>query len=127
METQAKAVLAESLLVPDVQDAPFAPQLRPVLVFHKPVASAAKKRPHKPRAKRRAIEKYSVEEAFDYYYGPKAADAHDALNEERAIRAVAFLLTYCSEHGNESLDGNSANGLARILELNATRTRRIRG
>jgi hypothetical protein len=123
MEPQSQISLAESLLIPDAEDAQLVqkPAARPVLVFRMQRASTAKKRQHKQRPKRRAIEKYSVEQAFDYFYGPTSSDAHDKLNQERAIRAVAFLLTYCSEHGNRSLDGFAANGLARILELSATR------
>jgi hypothetical protein len=65
--------------------------------------------------------KYSIVQAFDYFYGPKDMDEHAQLNDERGIRAAAFLLTYSSQHGNEVVDGNAANGLARILEYCATR------
>jgi hypothetical protein len=122
METQSKATLAESLLTPDVQAIPPVPKPapRPVLVFRSPVASSAKKQQRKRAAKRRTAGMYTVEQAFDYFYGPTSSDARTELNDERAIRAVAFLLSYCSEHGNQSIDGNAANGLARILELRAT-------
>jgi len=85
---------------------------------------AKKKQPRKKRIKaRRSAQpaKYTVAQAFDYFYGPRSRGEHDALNHERGIRAVAFLLTYCSEIGNEMIDGNATNGLARILEFCATR------
>ncbi len=124
MEIQSKGTLAESLLIPDVQAiAPVQkPAPRPVLVFRSRVALSAKKGQRKRAAKHRTAEKYTMEKAFDYFYGPTSSDAHTELNDERAIRAVAFLLSYCSEHGNQNVDGWAANGLARILELRATRT-----
>jgi hypothetical protein len=57
--------------------------------------------------------KYTLEQAFDYFYGP--VDEWE-LNIERATRAVAFLLHFCSEMGNEDVEGRSAAGLGHILE-----------
>ena len=114
----------ETQLIPDAQDAPTTQRVavRPVLAFSRPVKPTPKKSPRKLSMRRPKPERYTVEEAFDYFYGPTSSDEHDALNEQRVIRAVAFLLTYCSQHGNESVDGNLANGLARILELHAKRS-----
>jgi hypothetical protein len=126
METQTKATFADSLLIPDVKDVLHAqaPAPRPVLVFRSPTALSAKKPRRKRAAKRRTADTYTVKQAFDYFYGPTSSDAHESLNDERAIRAVAFLLTYCSAQGNETVDGFAANGLARILELRAARVGR---
>jgi hypothetical protein len=66
-------------------------------------------------------EKYTLAEAFDYFQGPSDREQHDRLNVERGLRSVAFLLTWCSDIGNQPVDGNAANGLARILELCADR------
>jgi hypothetical protein len=65
--------------------------------------------------------KYTIAQAFDYYYGPTGMDEHEQFNDERGIRAAAYLLSYCSQHGNEMVDGNAVNGLARILEFCASR------
>jgi len=86
------------------------------------VAKKKKSTTQRTRAKRPAQpEKYTVAQAFDYFYGPHSSDEHDTLNDERALRAVAFLLTYCSQQGNQLLDGNAANGLARVVEFCAAR------
>ena len=60
----------------------------------------------------------TLDEAFNYYWAPNTcADGRNSpLNLERAVRAVAFLLHWQSDIGNERVEGNSANGLAFILE-----------
>ena len=64
------------------------------------------------------LEKFSLSEAFDYFN--ISDDDRDpsisSMNLERAIRAVAFLLEWLSQHGNESVDGFTAHGLAQILD-----------
>jgi hypothetical protein len=78
-------------------------------------------KPRKQPVKPPAPQKFTLAQAFDYYYGVGSSEQCDYLNDERSIRAAAFLLTYCSQHGNEMIDGNAANGLARILEHCASR------
>jgi len=63
--------------------------------------------------------RYTLDEAFDYFNIPD--DTHHEpntypLNHERCIRAVAFLLHYCSAHGNENVSGFVAHGLGHVLE-----------
>ena len=69
--------------------------------------------------------KCSLEEAFSWFYEFDGMD-QGAVNLERGVRAVAFLLTWCSEIGNEPVDGNAANGLARILDCCADYIKRSR-
>lgn len=68
-------------------------------------------------------EKFTLEEAFDYFH--ISEDDRDpsvsSRNLERVVRSVAFLLEWCSEHGNESVEGFTAHGLARILDRCANR------
>lgn len=77
------------------------------------------KKLQKQRPKQSA--KYTIVQAFDFFFGPQDRDAHEQFNDERGIRAVAFILTYCSQIGNNVVDGYAANGLARILEYCASR------
>jgi hypothetical protein len=60
----------------------------------------------------------TLEEAFDYFCIPEGRNhsRNSPFNLERAVRAVAFLLHWQSDIGNEDVEGNSANGLAFILE-----------
>lgn len=69
------------------------------------------------------MDKYTIDQAFDYFYGSE--DECNLLNSERGVRAVAYLLTYCSEMGNEPLDGDAAVGLARILNYCASDLARL--
>ena len=48
-------------------------------------------------------------EAFDYSQGAAGDDS------KKAILAVAFLIDWATDAGNEDLDGNPAAGLSRIL------------
>jgi len=82
------------------------PTSRPVLAFSEPPKPAKRTKP----PKRPRPDLYTLEQAFDYFYGP------DSLNEERCILAVSFLLTYSTQMGNEKLDGAAAHGLGRILK-----------
>jgi hypothetical protein len=78
----------------------------------------------KNRLQRRKREKYTLEEAFNFYFTAIDDDTlYSALNLERAVRAVAFLLHWCSETGNEPVEGNAANGLGYILEFTASQIR----
>jgi hypothetical protein len=66
------------------------------------------------------VEKYTIEQAFNYFYGPEENVECEQFNTERGIRAVGYLLTFCSQYGNEALEGDAAVGLARILECCAS-------
>jgi hypothetical protein len=72
------------------------------------------------KRRRRKVEKYTIEQAFNYFYGPEEDAKCEEFNNERGVRAVAYLLTYCSQYGNESLDGDAAMGLARVLKCCAS-------
>jgi hypothetical protein len=61
-------------------------------------------------------EKYTLEEAFDYFNIPDDEPGQCELNNERCVRAAGFLLHYCSEHGNENVHGFIAHGLGVVLE-----------
>jgi len=99
------------------------PQVRPA---GQPMAKAKKPVKQRTKPQRTSPEKYTIAQAFDYFYGISDGrwEQFDALNDERALRAVAFLLSYCTQHGNKLLDGNAANGLARIVEYCAERPSR---
>ena len=62
--------------------------------------------------------KFALTEAFDYFAVPNSAGelTEGAFNNERCVRAVAYLLHYCSENGNRDVDGSSALGLGLVLE-----------
>ncbi len=64
---------------------------------------------------RRKPPKITLEEAFSYFYELKGLEP-SALNLKRGILAVAFLLTWLSDMGNQSVDGNAVNALAYILK-----------
>jgi len=53
----------------------------------------------------------------------KRAEPEEMLNPKRAIEAVAYLLQYATDAGNEPLDGFVALGLGRLLEQIAERMR----
>jgi hypothetical protein len=42
--------------------------------------------------------------------------ARAETDNEQCARAVSFLLDYCSDFGNETLDGDVAIGLSRVLK-----------
>jgi hypothetical protein len=68
--------------------------------------------PQKPEPQR-----FTLADAFDYFEIPDDDyPSESELNNERCVRAVAFLLHYCSEHGNEPIEGFAAHGLAKVLE-----------
>jgi hypothetical protein len=85
----------------------------------KPPAPAKPRRPRKP-------EKVTLEDAFDYFNVPDGADTPELtdINLERALRSVTFLLEWLSHHGNESVDGFVAHGLAQVLDRCAQGVRR---
>jgi hypothetical protein len=68
-------------------------------------------------------EKFTLEEAFDYFHisDDDKDPSVSSRNLERAVRSVTFLLEWLSEHGNESVEGFTAHGLARILDRCADR------
>jgi len=68
--------------------------------------------------KLRDDEKFTLDEAFSFFYEPFEAkhDENAEFHLERAIRSVAYLLTWSTQLGNEQPDGNAINGLARILD-----------
>lgn len=68
--------------------------------------------------------KCTLEQAFNYLWQPVPDDEEKDFNVERATRAVAFLLHWCSELGNEPINGNAANGLGYILEQVASEVAR---
>jgi len=62
--------------------------------------------------------KFTIEEAFNFFLDPTGASGDwELLNIERATRAIAFLLHFCSEHGNQPVNGWTAHGLGHALEL----------
>jgi hypothetical protein len=66
--------------------------------------------------------KFTLTDAFDYFnVGDKDEPSSCAINDERCVRAVAFLLHYLSHHGNEPVAGWIAHGLAHVLEECADR------
>ncbi len=67
-----------------------------------------------------SVEKYRINEAFDYF-----CDTEEGDENERCVLAVAYLLTFCSQGGNESLDGDAAIGLARVLKSCASEMARV--
>jgi hypothetical protein len=78
----------------------------------------------KNRLRRRKPDKYTIEQAFNFYFTARDDDVfYSQLNLERALRAVAFLLHWCSNTGNEPVEGNAANGLGYILEFTASQIR----
>jgi hypothetical protein len=62
--------------------------------------------------------RYTLAEAFDYFHliDESIDPSSNPLNQERAIRAVAFLMEWMSQHANENVPGCAAHGLAAILE-----------
>ncbi len=70
---------------------------------------------------------FTLEEAFNYFHLPAKGNAEASkLNNERCIRAVAFLLYYSTgESGADDLPGVTAHTLARVLETCASALRRI--
>jgi len=70
------------------------------------------------RLRRAKPEKFTLAQAFDYFFEPSGHVSED-VNLERAVRAVGFLLHWCSNMGNDSIEGNSAHGLGHILEFTA--------
>ena len=89
----------------------------PAAVISKPEPEAPEppKTPEPPKEKAEPEpEKFTLEQAFDYFYTPDGDEVTN--NIERATRAVAFLLHWTTEMGNEDLEGRSAAGLGHILE-----------
>lgn len=67
---------------------------------------------------------YTLQGAFDYNDIPVTGDEEPSsseLNHERSIRAVGFLLHYCSVHGNEKVHGQILDGLGHVLDETASR------
>ncbi len=56
----------------------------------------------------------TIDDAFNIFAVPAGVDDTD-FQAERAVRACSYLLHYCSEFGNESLDGWTAHGIATAL------------
>lgn len=70
--------------------------------------------------------KYSIAEAFDYFNTPDGEQPSAShFNNERCIRAVAFLLHHCSQYGNEDVQGFIAHGLGHVLEQCASDIDRV--
>ena len=72
----------------------------------------------KNRLRRPQPEKFTMAQAFDYFFEPSGHVAED-VNLERAVRAAGFLLHWCSNMGNDSVEGNAAHGLGHVLEFTA--------
>jgi hypothetical protein len=95
------------------------------------VVSIARKkaRPSRPQDKRlhNGPKKFTLEEAFDFYYTPGEDDSvYRPLNYERAVRAVGFLLHWCSEMGNRDVCGVAANGLGHVLYYTADQLKQVK-
>ena len=81
--------------------------------------------PTVPSGSEQAEKRYTLEEAFDYFMTPPDENPDTSqINNERCIRAVAFLLHYCSNHGNDDVYGWTAHGLGYVLEQCASDVRR---
>ena len=86
---------------------------------------AASEPPREPGEPESTEKKYTLAEAFDYFVtlGDEQPPTSQ-INNERCIRAVAFLLHYCSQHGNADVYGFIAHGLAHVLEQCASEVER---
>ena len=90
------------------------------------VVPLAEKVPNPPPDKQKPEPpRFTIEDAFDYLSTPACNESE--LQNERCVRAVAFLLHYCSEVGNEEVQGFAAHGLAHILEKCASNMARAHG
>lgn len=70
-----------------------------------------------PSANRVKEVQNSIESAFSY------SQQHDTLDLEKCLRSVSYLLEWCSDVGNQEVDGFAAQGLAQIVKLAAEATR----
>jgi hypothetical protein len=95
------------------------PKLATVVPF---VVNAKREPQTTKRSRAKRSRKVTIEEAFSFYFDPEDADLN-RFHEERAVRAVAYLLSWGSGGGNDPIDGVAANGLAKILECCADRIR----
>ncbi len=55
----------------------------------------------------------NIEDAF--HYEQHADEAGQKLEQEKALRAVAYLLDFCSDFGSEELNGSLVLGIAQVL------------
>lgn len=108
-QTESSDATAGLLLAPDIPDhAPCADLPRkPVVAYRNARKPAATRR--RSKVKTRA-NKMTLEEAFEW-------SIRDGRNDERAIRASAFLLDWATEEGNAAVDPCLAQGISRVLIL----------
>jgi hypothetical protein len=57
-----------------------------------------------PAGSRRAPRTFTLDDAFSFYVTSDDC-LESSLNLERAVRSVAFLLHWCSQAGNEPVEG----------------------
>jgi hypothetical protein len=114
-----------------------APPLEPILIPDSPLDQEnrthakpeSKRRPEpvamvqkppkakKPRRTKIAVPLFTLEDAFDFFSVSPGGERTDSeFQNERCVRAVAFLLHYCSEYGNEAMEGSAAHGLGLVLQ-----------
>lgn len=70
-------------------------------------------------------QRFTIEDAFNFYYEADGIEWEE-LNLKRAVLAVAFLLDFLSDGGNEPVDSLVANGLAAALKKCARDTGYVR-
>jgi hypothetical protein len=112
------------------------PQLEPILIPEAPVdptrTRAAAGRELAPvstvaaiparsikKNRKRSPERFTLQDAFDFFSYPPGRGRDDTNTEfenERCVRAVALLLHYMSGEGSEDVGGVTASGLANILQ-----------
>ena len=103
----------EPCLIPDAPES----QAEPLVQRLTPVVTMGSKR-KTPRAevtnrqRRPKPKKFTLAEAFDH-------ELSEAVNLEKAVRAVGFLLHFCSDIGNRDVNGWLAEGLGHVLDFTA--------
>jgi hypothetical protein len=112
----------EPILIPEGAKKRKKKSRTPAVVISKPEPEVPKSpKPPEPPAEPKP-EKFTLAHAFDYFYEPDGDEI--TINIERATRAVAFLMHWCSEMGNDDVEGRSVTGLAHILERIASEVAR---
>ena len=63
----------------------------------------------------------TLERAFDYLREFGGPEESEEFNVERVLRAIAYLLQWSTDCGNQALDGSVACGLALLTQQAASR------
>ena len=72
--------------------------------------------PETPKERR-----FTLAEAFEY----EQSSASSTLDLEKALRSIAYLMTWSSHYGNERMSASLAMGLADVLEDVSDRVSRL--